>query len=235
MKIKLLLSAVAVLSALVCARAETTVDWFNNSSTLLLDSTGAALPQGVAAINTDGALVQLGYFSMGTTSSNFAGTWIPITGFGPTLHTSIGDSSDNSGLGAGLIGFNTFFTAGSSTVQVYDATAGDTGQYFTQSSITISNTLPPSSQVLAIRFYNTTTGTSGFYNTVSSDTWLWQTPNTTGGGMVAINLGSSTLEFEASGPLNDFRTVIPVPEPSTFALLAVSALGLVLIRRRAKV
>src|SRR5438477_10323267 len=120
---KLALPCVILLLFAVSGRAQntTTVNWFNNGTTLLLDINGVALSQGTATINTDGMLVQLGYFSTGTDASNFSGMWTPITGFGGAGHTSIGDSSDLSGSGNGVIAFNTFFTQGSSTVQVYDA------------------------------------------------------------------------------------------------------------------
>ena len=213
--------------------ATTEVDFFNGAATLLRDQNGIALTQGTAAINNDGALIQLGYFSMGTTASNFAGTWIPITGFGTTLpRTTIGDSSDNTGAGDGRLAFTTVFRDTSNLVQVFDPGAGDTGTYVSQSSITITTTTPPSGQVLAIRFYNTNTGTSGFYNTVSSDNWLWSPP-TDAGTNVLLNLVSAgaagTLEFE-SGPTfgvgSNFMTVIAIPEPSTFALVGLGAVAL---------
>src|SRR6202030_3313366 len=115
---------------------------------------GVALTQGTANVNTDGDLIQLGYFSAGTAGNNFAGTWTPLTGAGG-LNTSIGDSPDLSGLGNGRIGFTTTFHFSSSQVDVYDAAAPDPGHYLTQSSITISSQ-PAAGQVLAIRFYDTT-------------------------------------------------------------------------------
>ena len=244
------------------AQDTTTVNWSNfsaNASTqnsiLFRDAGGTALSQGVAANNTDGMLVQLGYYSAATAANNFAGTWIPITGATsaslPTqpARTSIGDAFNNnggggSGSGNGVIDFQTFFALGVGADNqpfVYDPSF--TGSYQTLSSVTISNTTPPNGQILSIRFYDTTTGTTGFYNAVSADNWTWQSPNTAGGGQVNISIATlfndgpggnlPDLEFQASGPLADFRTVIAIPEPSTFALLGVSAFGLVLIRRRA--
>jgi len=235
----------------------TSVVWGNfsgNTATqnaiLLLNGSGNSLSQGVPTQNTDGFLVQLGFFEGSTGANNFTGTWRPLTGavFSqlPTqpARTSIGDSSNNTGAGNGVISFQTFFLSGENQPFVYDPAFA--GAYQTQSSITITNTTPPSGQVLAIRFYDTTNGASGFYNTVSADNWTWQAPNTPGGGQVNIVMANNftnpggavpPLEFEsfpAFGAAGDFRTVILVPEPSTYALLMVGLMGAAFARRRFK-
>jgi hypothetical protein len=240
---KILLSLAIFCAAVPLGFAQTEVtqvDWFNNAATLFRDAGGTALTQGNASLNSDGALIQLGYFSAGTAANNFAGNWIPITGFGAASpRTAIGDSPDLSGAGDGRIGFSTVFRNTSNLVQVFDPTLGDTGAYITQSSITITTAVPPSGQVLAIRFYNNNTGT-GSYNTVSSDNWTWISP-TDAGSNVLLNLVSAntngTLEFEsfpAFGAAGNFRTVIAIPEPSTYALLLVGLAGVLFVRRRAK-
>lgn len=208
----------------------TTVNWFNNGSTLLLNINGVALSQNAAGTNTDGMLVQLGYFSGSSTSANFTGTWTPLTGASSTSPTTVGDSPRLGGAGDGVIAFNTFFTTGSSAVNVYDSAFGDTGAYTTQSSVTIGASTPANGQVLAIRFYDTHDGTTGFYNTVSADNWLWQTP-TNAGPVITMNLATSPLEFQDAA--NPFRTSIPVaaiPEPSA-AVLAGIGIGTIAISR----
>src|SRR6202000_1191594 len=119
------------------ALSTTEVDWFNNSSTLLRDLNGVALTQGTANLNSDGALVQLGYFSAGTSANNFAGTWIPITGSSATGRTSVGDSGDLSGAGAGTLAFTTVFHFNTSTPIVFEAQGA--GEYPTTSAVTISS------------------------------------------------------------------------------------------------
>lgn len=239
-----LLTVICLALSVGSAFAQTTVNWSNFSSTpatqdsiLFRDFNGTALSQGVATANTDGFLVQLGYFSTATTAANFSGTWIPITGFGAAVHTSIGDTFNLSGAGAGQIQFNTFFSAGTNSVEVYDAIA-DPGFYVTQSSVTITNNVPMNGQVLAIRFYDSASGTTGRYNTVSADNWIWQSPNTPGGGIVSINLASNftgsgsapALEFQDAN--NAFRTAILIPEPSTYAFIGLGVLGLMVAHRR---
>jgi hypothetical protein len=235
---KLPLIAIAVLATIVAGRAETTVNWFNTSGTAFRDSAGSLLLQGGANTNTDGMLVQLGYFTTSTLS--FTGTWVPLTGFGATLHTSIGDADFNTGSagggnGNGIIAFSTFFNAGTTNVDVYDG--ADPGHYVTQSQFAITNTLPAEGTVLAIRFYDATT-TAGHYNTVTSSNvnWQWHTPNTPGGGQVTIDLGNSSLLWESVQSFGltgtEFRTVLPIPEPSSLALLGVGVAAIPLLRRR---
>lgn len=208
------------------ALSTTTIDWFNSATTLFLNGSGVALTQGSATLNTDGALVQLGYFDLANTSNNFAGTWVPLTGFGTAGKTTIGDSPDLTGLGDGRIGFTTTFHFGSNQHEVYDPVF-DLGSYITQSQSPISLTNPPAGQVLAIRFYDSNAG--GAYNTVSADNWQWVTP-TDAGSTLLINVATSTLEWQ--DPANAFRTsILPIPEPSTSALLLTTALAVYGYRR----
>ena len=243
-----LLSGLILLGTVASAwsQANTTANWGNfsldattQSMILLRDAAGVPLSQGTATVNTDGFLVQLGYYSMATVGNNFAGVWIPITGaIGTANPTTVGDSPDLSGFGNGVISFNTGFTLNTTNVQVY--APADAGDYITQSSIQITGTTPPANQIMAIRFYDTTTGTTGFYNAVSADDWTWQVPTTVGGGaivnydMEAAFLGIGlALEFEVGGP-GAFRTVIPVPEPSTYALFFLGLATAAYARRRLK-
>jgi hypothetical protein len=237
---KLFVLTVFLAAGLGTASSQTTlstteVDWFNSAGTLLLNGSGAALSQGTANVNSDGTLVQLGYFSSGTSANNFSGTWIPLTGAGG-LNTSVGDSPDLSGLGNGRIGFSTTFHFSSNQVDVYDATM-DAGHYITQSSVTISAGQPAAGQVLAIRFYDST-NTSGHYNTVSNDSWTWVTPTDAGSFVTPINLAAAGLEWESVEVFGltgtEFKTVLPIPEPSTYALLGMGAICMMALRRRIK-
>lgn len=222
------------------------------TSLLLRDEAGIALSQGMANVNTDGALIQLGYYSMATAGNNFLGDWIPITGFNSTLgtRTSIGDSADLAGSGNGRISFGATFSSGTNQVRVYtfdpDGFNSDPGTYETQSQVTIMApqpgppavaAVPPSGQIMSIRFYNNSAG-NALYNAASSNSWTWIPPS--------LNPTTNTFDFaaaQAAGSLvfenfdNPFRTVILVPEPSTYALLGVGALLLARarFRKRAKV
>ena len=232
--------AIAMMLTATASAQTTTVDWTNFSADsttqnaiLFRDAGGTPLSQGEADQNTDGFLVQLGYFSMATTASNFAGVWIPLTGDLNTGRTAIGDNPSLTGSGDGVITFNTFFRPGTAAVDVYDPDF-DVGYYVTQAQNQITNSSPANGQVLAIRFFGST-DENGNYNTVSADNWLWQEPDTPGGGVVNINLatnfngsgGAPMLEFE--DPANPFLTSIP--EPSTYALLTLGAIAMAAYRR----
>ena len=97
---------------------------------------------------------------------------------------------------------------------------GQPGEYTTLSSVTISSTQPPATQVLGIRFYDSTDA-SGKFNTVEAANWNWQTP-TDLGQTVLINLDQTSSPLVWQDSANTFRTTITaVPEPSTLALCAV--------------
>lgn len=200
-------------SASLFAQATTTVNWFNSSGTTLRDTNGTPLSPGAADTNSDGMLVQLGYYANATAANKFAGTWVPITGAIGLPRTSVGDSPRQSAAEGGAVGFNTFFIAGSADVEVYDPAVGDVGHYQTRSSVAITSTTPPDQQLLAIRFYDTADGVSGHYNAVSATTWRWIAP-TAAGPIVTIDLANSAVEFEAGA--DPYRTSVSVePAPTT--------------------
>jgi hypothetical protein len=210
----------------------TEVDWFNSGNSLLLDMNGVALSQGVAAVNSDGRLVQLGYFT-GSTGVGFTGDWVPITGASTVARTSIGDSEGLTGAGDGRIGFTTVFHFNTNTPVVFE---GQTGEYTTLSAVTINSTQPPPNQVLGIRFYDST-DTSGKFNTVEATNWNWLTP-TDLGQIVLINLDqtSNPLVWQDGGADAFKTTISAIPEPSTYAsaLFGFALFGLGAIRRSRK-
>lgn len=232
----------------------TTVNWGNfssnsgtQSSILFRDAAGNPLSQGVSNTNSDGTLVQLGYYSGAVDgNNNFTGNWTPITGFGSALpRTAIGDAFNNNGgggngSGAGVIDFTTFFISGEDQPFVYDPQFS--GSYQTQSSVVITNTTPPNGIIMSIRFYDTINGLTGNFNAVSANSWVWQSPNTSGGGQVNISIatlfndgpGGALADLEWFDPNNPFKTTVPIPEPSTYALLAFGAIGMMALRRRVK-
>ena len=230
-------AAMALALTSIAKADDVTVNWSNTAGTTLRDSAGNPLSPGVATLNTDGALVQLGYFSMASAANNFLGTWVPLTGFGLAPNTTVGDTSNLNPTAAdrsGRISFNTFFTIGSNIVQVYDPIL-QAGAYVDQSSRTIDSTTPPNGQILAIRFFSTNDGTSGDYNTVSADSWQWVTPSLDNPStVVTINLGTSAASLEWEDMLNPFEASIPVvvPEPTSVALIACGAVAILWLRRR---
>jgi MYXO-CTERM domain-containing protein len=204
----------------------TGVDWHNDSTTLLRNGSGSLLSAGTNA-NSDGALIQLGFFTLATSGNLFAGTWVPLTGVGSNGKTTIGDTATASSSSSGTFQFNTYFVQGSSSPQVYDPSAYPTTSFQTGSSIQITSTSPASGQILSIRFFDSNSG--GNYNTVSSASWLWITPDNSAP-VVLIDLANSNLSWQDSA--SPFKTSIsPVPEPSTFAF-ALIGLGALALRRR---
>jgi PEP-CTERM motif len=231
-----------VMTVSAWSQDNTTVNWTNFSfdsttqnAILFRNAAGTPLSAGPTSGNNDGMLIQLGYYSTATAGNNFAGVWVPLTGFGMTFHTSIGDSGSGSGSGDGVGDFISLFNLNTTNVVVYP---GSPASYTTQASQTITTSVPTNNQILSIRFYDTTTGTSGNYNAVSDNNWKWQTPTTNGGGAVvnlfiADEFGLGNLIFQDN--LNPFKTTISaIPEPSTYALMCMGALGMMVLRRRVK-
>ena len=183
--------------------ASTQVNWQNTAGTELRNLNGNLLTRGTDNAN-DGAILQLGYYTMATTLNPFAGNWVPMTGEGSgnPLYSTVGDKAMLDGLfGIGL----SFFTG--------------------------TENLPNAGTPLAIRFYDSTSiATSTYFNAVSNSagTWNWITP-VDPRPTITISLSDpGTILQDASGI---FRTTIAVPEPSCILLGALS-LGALMVRRR---
>lgn len=79
------------------AQKTLTVGWEGSGERVLLDSIGLPLSKGTSA-DSDGCVLQLGYYSAGTAENPFAGVFIPLTGESAAnsrfRSTSIGDSGN---------------------------------------------------------------------------------------------------------------------------------------------
>ena len=202
------LKKIIVLSLLIhkSEAASTQVSWENTVGTELKNLNGSFLSSGTSNSN-DGTILQLGYYTMATTLNPFAGVWVPLTGEGSgnAFYSTIGDK----GLADGLFGITLSFDS-------------------TDPSIPTGN-LP-----LTIRFYNSTTvGSSTYFNAVSNTTgsWNWITP-VDPRPTINISLADSGLIWQ-DGSKSAFLTTIPIPEPSTTAILLLGA-GVMAVRRRRK-
>ena len=191
---------------------DTTTISFDSGSQTMFNQASTPLTGGTTA-DGDGAVLQLGYFTVNTAS--FQGTWVPLSGEGSLNtaviigsapaetynQTSIGDLTAN-GAGDGTFAMSLNFILGSGTSD---------------------NSLPPAGTQLALRFYNgTTIGSSTFFNTVTDSLWKWVAPNTPPVNVTMslddANLVWQDIAFHTSIP-------IPVPEPSSLSLLGLGALG----------
>lgn len=183
--------------------ASTQVIWHNTVGTELRNLNGNLLTSGSNDAD-DGAILQLGYYTMATTLNPFAGSWVPITGEGSgnSFYSTVGDKGMQDGLfGIGL----GFFTPNAN--------------------------FPSAGTPLTIRFYDSTSiATSTYFNAVSNTTgtWNWITP-VDPRPTITISLSDpGTVLQDASSA---YRTTIAVPEPSCL-LFSVLGLGALAIRRR---
>ena len=183
---------------------------------------------GGTATDGNGAVLQLGYFSSGTSSTPFAGTWVALTGQGGANSafstTSIGDATAN-GAGTGTFAMSLSFNT---------AVANTT------------NSLPTAGTPLGFRIYNNTTiASSTFYETISSTltSWQWQTPAdapfqpilnlTLDDPLASLRRENGTgAGAAATATFNTNLSVTPVPEVSTFAFGVLVALTAAGTRRR---
>ncbi len=229
-KTPLLLSFFCLIASVVSTNAAAIITLtFTSDSHTLRDNLGAILSGGTTA-DGDGDVVQIGYFSAASVSNNFAGTWIPLTGQG-SLNTG------------GVID-------GSSPAEAYNKTSiGDTfsggnnasdGQFAVSLTLTVGdattgNSFPSSTSVpLALRFYNgKTIATSTFYNTVSSDGWLWTTPlEPPSIAAVNMDMDSGVMEWEGGAASADKTTItVPTPEPTSAFLAVVGGIAMLVSRR----
>lgn len=177
----------------------------NTETTLLKDKAGAPLTKGAAA-DGDGALLQLGFYTNGSAANPFAGSFVPLTGFGAQdaafRTTSIGDS------GGGADGrFSLVF-------------------HSLETAVGSGQTLPTPGTPLVIRFFSTPTlGNLTLYNEVSgAQAWAWQAPSLFPGTILFLSLLDTPLLWK-DGPGSAFRTTLglppellsPAPEPPSLS------------------
>lgn len=174
----------------------------------LKDLNGTSLTAGTPA-DGDGTILQLGYYTAATTSAPFAGEWVAMTGSGISYQTTIGDSGNNPN---GTFKIEVLFTQGS--------------YLFIE---------PAVGTPLALRYYNSTSlAASTYFNAVTNTTGVfnWVAPaDPTSTAMLNLGLSSVGIVWQ-DGSGSAFRTTIPIPEPSSSALLALLSLGVMAVRRR---
>ncbi len=185
--------------------ASTIVNLQNTLGTELRDFNGNLLTSGTSSTN-DGAVLQLGYYTLATTLDPFSGVWVPLTGEGSgnPSYSTIGDK---------------------------DLTDGRF--LFGQGFSSLNPNIPLAGMPLTIRFYDSTSiAGSTYFNAVSntSGLWNWVTP-TNLNPMINISLGDSGIVWQDGGG-SAFRTTIAVPEPSAVIVLALTTGTLALRRRR---
>lgn len=174
----------------------------------LRDIAGIPLTPGLPLVSQDGAVLQVGYFTLATTENPFAGGWVTMVG--PSIRSpqfaTIGDKTNDA---AGLFHRD----AGFATTPL--------GPYV----------FPVVGTPMSIRFFNAPASqTSTHFNTVSSVDWIWLgqgDPQT----LLNMDLTTVPLLWEG-GPSSAFRTTIPVPEASFAMLFLGTCLSLLFRRKR---
>jgi len=239
MKIKAFLATAtsALLLSISISKGVTEVDVNIDSGAYVLFNQGTtALSAGTIA-EGDGAIVELGYYSLGTTSNPFAGTFIALSGvesantgkLAPTAstteainQTSIGDTIlENGGTTNGTFGIGFNFITGSATQGM---------------------NLPAVGTPLVIKFFNSAIlANATYFNAVSDSLWVWPTaataPSEPSLNMSLDDAGLSWYSVAVAGQsgTSDFHTTVSaVPEPTSIALLGGGLLLLGSVMRRRK-
>ena len=185
------------------------IRWQNSIGHELKNQFDDFLRSGVLGVPGDGTALELGYYSLATTTSPFAGAWIPFTGQsvlgGQT--TTIGDKFTGPGL----------FSIES--------------QYHTEYDPFI---IAAVGHPLSIRFYDQFTGLAPrYFNTVSSVNWVLQPLPEDSVSLMTMDLSQSPLRWEGGQASNSaFKTVLRIPEPGSLLLVGLSSICL-FFRRRA--
>lgn len=198
----------------------------SGSTRTLRNQANALLTGGSTAVNFDGAVVQVGYYTSATIGNNFgtAGSaFIPLTGESSlfNVRTTVGDSILNGGDNGTLFSDRLDIIAG------LNGGAND-------------GLFPAANTPLSIRIFNNTTiASSTFVESVSNNLWLWKTPAAAPNNPI-INLFFDSVGLVAkSGAVvaptsSNIQTNTPTaaPEPTSAALLMVGLVSLASRRRR---
>lgn len=198
----------SMLSLAGFASGAVTVNYSNDNAPgfALKDQNGVALSPGLADKPLDGTIIELGYYSLATTSNPFAGEWVPMVAPFQGNYITIGDLDVNDV--AGLFQNTSIIGGGESYV------------------------LPAAGVPLTIRFYDTKTAQNfkNLYNAVSSSEWTW--PGLTPDAILDMDLTDAVLIWEG-GESSAFRTTLSaVPEASASMISMAGGIVFLLRRRR---
>jgi PEP-CTERM motif len=185
--------------------ATTNVGLLNSVGSELLNIDGIPLTAGIQNIDGDGTILQVGYYTMATSLNPFLGEWVAMTGPGTPYVTTVGDGGRLAGR------FKTISLLEAGTFSFVEPAAGTP---------------------LTLRFYDSTTiSSSTYFNAVSttSGSFNWVAPSTPQSG-TGLALPAADAVWQA-GAGSAFRTTIPIPEPSSVAIL-VLGMGALAMRRR---
>jgi len=138
---------------------------YSTDDYILKDADGVALSSGIQG-NGDGDLIELGFYSLATSSAPFDGEWIALT-----QNTHVGDSSTGYGFDHGKFAFTSTFTRDSDTVTIFPT---EPKVFVETLDFTISSTSPPPGVPICIRFYDSPTKTENTrFNAVTGTNWTW--------------------------------------------------------------
>ena len=150
----------------------------------------------------DGAILQLGYYSLATGENPFLGSWMPISGEGSRNGDTVATIGSYGDLGPGQFDLDTGVLEGSPL---------------------FGNDIPSVGTPLSLRFYNgRSLAESTRFNAVSNPSWDWERPSN---GFMTITLSDPGLVWQG-GRESAFRTTLPVPEPGAGVLLGCGAVAL---------
>ena len=204
---------------------------FNSGSVNVYNSNGSTLLSGGSTADGNGAVLELGYYSSGTTLNPFAGTFVALTGAESSNTATVPGSSEL--MNQTSIGDNNINGAGDGTFAI--------GVSFVVGSNSGFN-LPSAGVPLVIKFFNNTTvAGSTFYNVVANTSnWLWATPGTSPNEpVINMSLDDAGLSWYSvavagqAGTTAFDTTVALIPEPTSMALLGAGMLMMgSMVRRR---
>ncbi len=173
----------------------------------LKDLSGTPLTPGKEAVSQDGAILEVGYYSLATTDNPFGGEWVTMVG--PSIlspaYATIGDKTGDI---PGLFGRDAAF--GTKPLGPYN--------------------FPAIGTPMTIRFFDSTSyDTATYYNAVSSASWIWLGQSDAG---TVLDMDLTTASLLWLGGIDSaFRTTIVIPEPG-IGLTAACAIATLLARRR---
>jgi hypothetical protein len=215
---KIAICALCIATGFQALRAQNTTTVALDSGSHILFNQSTTVLTGGTALDGDGAILQLGYYS----GANFTGTFTPLAGEG-SLNTAIIPGSTAEPYNKLSIGDIT-------------AEGGADGTFFVPGlnfvvGTTSGNSLPSAGTQLAIRFFNgTTIAGSTFYNAVTDSLWIWPAPATPPA-VLTMSLEDAGLQWlsiaQGGAAGTAFHTSLPtaIPEPSTLACLLLGGAG----------